>query len=45
MKYHLKCELEKIKNTESQLRQEMFVNKAYGAISELDDTLMILKYF
>jgi hypothetical protein len=45
LKYFLKSHIEKIKNTESQVRQEQFINKVYGTISELDDSVIVLKYF
>jgi transcription initiation factor IIE alpha subunit len=45
LKYFLKNEIEKIKNTESQMRQEEYINKVYGTISELDDSILVLKYF
>lgn len=45
LKFFLKNAIEKIKNTESQSKQEQFINKVYGTISELDDTIIVLKYF
>lgn len=45
LKYFLKAELEKIKNIESKLRQEEYITKVYGTISEIDETIVILKYF
>lgn len=42
LKIFLNKEIERIKNFESQLRQEEYINKVYGAISDLDDTILIL---
>lgn len=35
--------MSKIKN-EPVLRQEQYMNKVFGAINELDDTIIVLKY-
>ncbi len=45
LKYFLKSAIEKIKNTESITKQEAYINKVYSTISELDDTIILLKHF
>jgi hypothetical protein len=45
LKFFLKTAIEKIKNTESITKQEEYINKVYATISELDDTIIVLKYF
>ncbi len=45
LKSSLNSTLEKLKNTESQTKIEQYITKVYGTISELDDTILVLKYF
>lgn len=42
LKIFINTEIERIKNFESSLRQELYVNKIHGSISELDDIILIL---
>ncbi len=42
LKIFLNNHMHRIKNFESQIRQEEYINKVYGSISELDDSILIL---
>jgi len=42
LKIFLNKHLEKIRNFESQIRKEEYINKVYASISELDDSILIL---
>lgn len=44
-KLFLTNELEKVKNTVPILMQEQYISKAYTAISEIDETIIVLKAF
>lgn len=44
-KIFLTNELEKVKNTLPVLMQEQYISKAYTAISEIDETIIVLKAF
>lgn len=42
LKTFLNKHMDRINNFESQLRKEEYINKIYGSISELDDSILIL---
>lgn len=42
LKIFLNMHMDRINNFESQLRKEEYINKVYGSISELDDSILIL---